>query len=229
MRVRLTKTIQQPFAVQDVEGVVVGFDANEHDHATFKRVTAQDGIHKGEFVCPMMVQAVYVKLDDCDLHLLPPRACSIHESSSTSCPHCEATAPVGVMAIRPVTGTFQHFYDTKDKSKYATVMRTQIPLMPAHAVSLYSMQGTTADPGLVAYWFFPQGCDQSISWLIVYVMLSRPRTLAAMKSVNLSVKIRDIIEQGPPEKLVENFRLLFHDKIQHTHTMAYEALHKRIK
>ena len=73
-----------------------------------------------------------------------------------------------------------------------------MPLMPAPAVSLHSMQGTTADPGLVAYWFFPQRCDPIIRWLIVYVMISRPRSLATLKSVNLTKQIRDIIEQGPP-------------------------------
>ena len=74
------------------------------------------------------------------------------------------------------------------------VSRTQIPLMPAQAVPLYSMQGTTADPGLVAYWFFPQRCTDTIRWLIVYVMISRPRSPASLKSVNLTKQIRDIIE-----------------------------------
>ena len=98
-----------------------------------------------------------------------------------------------------------------------------MPLMPAPAVSLYSMQGTTADPGLVAYWFFPQRVDVSVRWLIVYVMLSRPRSLATLKSVNLTKQIRDIIEQGPPNDLVANFDKLFHDKIEETRTLARQA------
>ena len=69
--------------------------------------------------------------------------------------------------------------------------------MPAQAVPLYSMQGITADPGLVAYWFFPQRCTDTIRWLIVYVVLSRARSLATLKSVNQAKQIRDIIEQGP--------------------------------
>ena len=40
------------------------------------------------------------------------------------------------------------------------------------------------------------------------VMLSRPRSLATIKSVNLTKQIRDIIEQGPPEDLVVNFDTL---------------------
>ena len=85
------------------------------------------------------------------------------------------------------------------------------------------MQGTTADPGLVAYWFFPQRCDTPIRWLIVYVMLSRPRSLATLKSVNLTQKIRDIIEQGPPNDLVANFDKLFHVKIEETRKLALQA------
>ena len=74
------------------------------------------------------------------------------------------------------------------------------------------MQGTTADPGLVAYCFFPQRCTDTIRWLIVYVMLSRPRSLSILKSVNLTKQIRDIIEQGPPNDLIANFDELFDGK-----------------
>ena len=117
----------------------------------------------------------------------------------------------------------KHFYSPTEKAKYVIVSRTQIPLMPAAAVPLYSMQGTTADPGLVAYWFFPQRCSDTIRWLIVYVMLSRPRSLATLKSVNLTKKIRDIIEQGPPEDLVANFDRLFREKVEATRQLAQEA------
>ena len=38
MRVRFTTTIQQPFAVQDVEGTVVGFDPDPADEGTKARL-----------------------------------------------------------------------------------------------------------------------------------------------------------------------------------------------
>ncbi len=95
--------------------------------------------------------------------------------------------------------------------------------MPAAAVTVYSMQGTTADPGLVAYWFFPQRCTDTIRWLIVYVMLPRPRSLATVKSVNLSKQIRAIIEQGPPKDFVANFHLLFREKVEATRELARQA------
>ena len=145
-----------------------------------------------------MPKAIYVKLDDCELQLLPPAQCPEHSQHTPACSRCTSAAQPGVMAILPLSRTFKHFYSSAEKTKYVIISRTQIPLMPAQAVPLYSMQGTTADPGLVAYWFFPQRCTDTIRWLIVYVMLSRPRSLATLKSVNLTKQIRDIIEQGPP-------------------------------
>ena len=100
--------------------------------------------------------------------------------------------------------------------------------MPANAMPLYSMQGTTADPGMVAYWFFPQRCSPTVRWLIVYVMLSRPRSLATLKSIGLSDKVRAIIEQGPPEDLVATFHKLFDEKIKETKVLATQAA-KRYK
>ena len=54
-------------------------------------------------------------------------------------------------------------------------------------------------------------------------MLSRPRSLAALKSVNLTNGIRDIIEKGPPQDLVANFGKLFHEKIEETRELARQA------
>ena len=114
-------------------------------------------------------------------------------------------------------------YSPMEKAKYVIVSRTPTPLMPAAADPLHSTHGTTADPGLAADWFFPQRCSDTIRWLIVYVMLSRPRSLATLKSVNLTRQIRDIIEQGPPEDLVANFDRLFREKFDATRELAREA------
>ena len=72
MRVRLTTTIQQPFAAQDVEGSVVGFDPDPIDPSAIARLLSQASEHAGDFACRLMPKAIYVKLDDCDLQLLPP-------------------------------------------------------------------------------------------------------------------------------------------------------------
>ena len=47
-----------------------------------------------------------------------------------------------------------------------------------------------------------------------------------MISVNLTSKVREIIERGPPEDLVKNFRKLFGEKIAATRQLAREAAQK---
>ena len=84
------------------------------------------------------------------------------------------------------------------------------------------MQGTTADPGLVAYWFFPQRCSDSIRWLIV-CSCSHGLVHLLQSSLNLTKQIRDIIEQGPHEDLFVNFDKLFREKIEATSLIAREA------
>ena len=111
----------------------------------------------------------------------------------------------------------------QNKDKYVIVLRRQFPLMPALAMPLYSMQGTTAEPGMLAYWFFPQRCSPTVKRLMVYAMLYRPRSLATLTSVGLTDKVRGIIEQGPPEELVATFHKLFDGKIKDTKSAAAQA------
>ena len=223
MRMRFTTTLQQPFAVQDVECTVVGFEPDDKDkHAH----VAADAQHcHGEHVCEFMPKAIYVKIDDCDYHFLPPAPCFEHRRTGhdASCLNCISAVQPGIFAVKPLPRKFRYYYDSTDKSKYISVQRKQFPLMPALAMPLYSMQGTTADPGMVAYWFFPQRCSPTVKWLIVYVMLSRPRSLATLRSVGLTDKVRAIIEQGPPEELVATFHKLFDGKIKATKSLAVQA------
>ena len=171
-----------------------------------------------------MPKAIYVKIDDCDYHFLPPGTCSLHRQygHDEHCEGCINAVQPGVFAVKPLVRTWKK-YLLDGSGKYVSIRRKQFPLMPFEAVALYSMQGTTADPGMVAYWMFPQRCSETIQWLIVYVMLSRPRALSQMKSVNLTSKVRELIERGPPEDLVVNFQKLFSEKIGETQQLARSA------
>ena len=100
------------------------------------------------------------------------------------------------------------------------VKRTQLPLMPEAACPLYSLQGATCDPGLIAHFAMPRRADHDIKWLIVYVLLSRVRSLSRLRSVGLSNKVREIIEGGPPPLLAENYEKLFRGKITETRKTA---------
>ena len=95
--------------------------------------------------------------------------------------------------------------------------------MSEAACPLYALQGATCDPGLIAHFIMPKRADDDIKWLIVYVMLSRVRSLSRLRSIGLSPKIRKIIEGGPPSMLADNFEKLFSKKIEDTSKAARAA------
>ena len=72
----------------------------------------------------------------------------------------------------------------------------------------------------------PARMDPEVKWLLVYVMLSRVRGFDCLVSSGLNDKIRDIIEEGPPEMLVGNFNKIFGEKIKATRKAAREARRK---
>ena len=79
MRMKFSTTLQQPFAVQDVECTVVGLEPDDKDYDTKAAIDAQ--YCQGEHVCEFMPKAIYVEIDDCDYHFLPPAPCSTHRST----------------------------------------------------------------------------------------------------------------------------------------------------
>ena len=85
------------------------------------------------------------------------------------------------------------------------------------------MQGMAATPGLVAHWVVPPRLASDIKWLICYVTLSRVPSLKQLVSIGLSDKIREILEAGPPEGMVQMFSTLFADKIEETRAAALRA------
>ena len=114
-------------------------------------------------------------------------------------------------------------FTDKDSGATLSVKRSQLPLMPADACPLYSLQGATCDPGLIAHFAMPKRADADIKWLVVYVLLSRVRSLSNLRSVGLNLKVRQIIEGGPPAMIAENFEQLFRKKITETHAAAAAA------
>ena len=72
----------------------------------------------------------------------------------------------------------------------------------------------------------PAHMDPEVKWLLVYVMLSRVCGLDCLVSSGLHEKIKDIMESGPPEMLVGNFKKIFGAKIEATRTAACEATKK---
>ena len=218
MRVRITTQVLPPWAVQDATGTIMEIEASAVD----RRNVSSSGTHPAsEMRLTELPLGIYVKLDNCDREFLPPLVCSKHQvcGFSRGCADCRAFE--GWVLIEPITRTWT-FTDPRSNG-VLKVARRQLPLMPAEACPLYSLQGATCDPGLIAHLAMPKRADEDIKWLIVYVMLSRVRSLANLKCVGLNTKIRKIIEGGPPAMLAENFENKFRAKISNTQEAAAAA------
>ena len=66
---------------------------------------------------------------------------------------------------------------------------------------------------MIAHFSFPSGAASDIKFLIVYVLLSRVCNLKSLISIDLTSKVREVIEAGPPDGLVCTFDSLFSTKI----------------
>ena len=221
MSVRITAQLLPPWVVQDTTGTVMELELSGRDKTRWKDASKGNQLPPAEFSLDELPVAVYVKVDKCDREFLPPFVCARHKASGF-CKECEACRIYeGWVMIEPITRAWTY---TDPKTKVAmTVTRSQLPLMPAEACPLYSLQGATCDPGLIAHFEMPRRADDDIKWLIVYVLLSRVRSLANLRSIGVDTKIRKIIEKGPPAMLAENFETLFRQKIINTKEAAKAA------
>ena len=92
------------------------------------------------------------------------------------------------------------------------------------ASTLYTLQGVTAEPGLIFHWKFPRFFSEEMRWLAAYVALSRAPSLEQLISVGLPDDLRGIIEGGPPEGILSRFTDMFKEKEDATHLLALEAM-----
>ena len=225
MEIRLTTTLEMPWAVQDATGIVLEIQWQSDDQEA-KRYMASASPDP-EILLQMLPIAVLVRLHDCEHVFLPCKSCSSCISFNSGCPDCLSSRDElkGVFAVQPLAKSWR--YDGPElQGQYINVSRRQLPLAPAKVLPLYSMQGMTAEPGLVAHWILPPRLDRDIKWLICYVILSRVPSLKQLVSIGLSDKIREIIEGGPPDGLVQCFNTLLNGKIQETNAAALKAKHR---
>ena len=110
--------------------------------------------------------------------------------------------------------TRRKMFKPKGATAPISAARTRRPLLPRQQCTLYGVQGKTADPGFIVHWTFPPGLSKESKWLAYYVSLSRPRRFSKLLSHGLPE--REIIENGPPEDIVNAFKELFADKIAST-------------
>ena len=94
--------------------------------------------------------------------------------------------------------------------------REQIPLTIVTASTLYTLQGTTAEPGLVYYFQTPRRLSKVMKWIACYMALSRVRSLSSLRSIGLTKEVRELIDLGPPDGFLTRFLKVFEDKIANT-------------
>ena len=102
--------------------------------------------------------------------------------------------------------------------------REQVPLTIVTASTLYTLQGTTATPGLIYHWRMPHRLSKLMKWIAAYMALSRVRCLAEFRSVGISTDIRDLINEGPPPGMLTRFLHLFQEKALETEKLVQDAL-----
>ena len=184
----------------------------------------------GEVLLAFMPLAVYILLDDCSILFLDAGSAQEDHLAALHSPppgtqrsaSSGATDLRGVYAVKPIKRRWQHEL-RGTAARFLKVDRVQLPLAPERAVSLYSMQGVTATPGMVAYWHLPRVLPNEIKWLVVYVLLSRVPSLSQLQSVGLTTRVRQIMEAGAPENLVQSFQRLFSAKMEETLREAHAA------
>ena len=94
--------------------------------------------------------------------------------------------------------------------------REQIPFTIVTASTLYTLQGTTAEPGLVYYFQTPRRLSKVMKWIACYMALSRVRSLSSLRSIGLTKEIQELIDLGPPDGFLTRFLKVFEDKIANT-------------
>ena len=226
MEVRLTTTMEMPYAVQDATGTVIeisfaGDDDQAHQHR--RRGAVLESLPP-EIILHALPVAVLVKLHGCEHVFLPVQPCTACPVHTATCSACMAKrrALHGVFAVEPLARTWKYEGPALE-GQFINVKRCQLPLAPAKVLPLYSMQGMTATPGLVAHWVLPPRVASGIKWLICYVTLSRVPPLDQLVSIGLSDKIREVLESGPPEDLVQMFSTLFAKTILDTRVATLQA------
>ena len=105
---------------------------------------------------------------------------------------------------------------SRARSLKVRAVREQVPLTIATASTLYTLQGTTATPGLIYHFRTPRRISAVMKWISTYMALSRVQSLKQLRSIGMTPAIRQLIDSGPPEGFLTRFLMLFGEKTTQT-------------
>ena len=207
MRVRISATICPRLAPVDTTGTIVNIELDQFDRTRMEQGNAP------RFLLLQRQPTVLVQLDE-----------------STE----DTGLGAGIIAVSPTLASEAFFLevdvpslgapDQKPKRIKVKAMRKQVPLVIQNASTLYTLQGATADPGLIFHWRFPALLSREMRWLTVYMALSRVRSLKQFRSIGLKDTVKALINDGPPEGMLARFTKMFEDKAAATDVAAEAAM-----
>ena len=217
----MTNTVEPPEAVTDSIGEIVGIDV------AVDEPRAADSENPAIRILEKM-PVVTVKLYEVDTEYLPPIACEAHARTGAirECAHCDFRA--GCVAVEAQQSRRSFPVEVQDPMTDSTytiqAQRVQLPLTIKTASTIHTLQGTTAEPGIIFHWKFPRFFSAELRWLATYVALSRPPSLKQLISVDLPDDIEALIQGGPPEGILSRFDDMFKEKELDTHEKALELM-----
>ena len=135
--------------------------------------------------------------------------CTLHAATGAcrNCKRCDFRT--GCVAVQPQLSRRSFPVEVQDPGSDSwytiQVQRRQLPMTIKTASTIHTLQGVTADPGLIFHWKFPRFFSEELCWLATYVALSRPPSLAQLISIGPPDELRKIIEAGPPEGIISRF------------------------
>ena len=207
MKIRLTITVCPTQAPVDSTGVIENIELDPSDRRKWER-------DKSQPMCVLtMFPTLLVKIDD-----------SVSDTGlgqGIVAVQAKLSEPFKVSVDIPVGDAAEQ---GRMKSVDVRARRWQLGATISTASTLYTLQGTTATPGLIYHFKVPRRLSAAMKWTATYMALSRVRSLKEFRSIGLSEDIRDIINGGPPEGPLTNFISMFAEKTEETEQRIREML-----
>ena len=202
MAIRLTMTICPIQAPVDSQGVIEHIELDPADYLRWQRNKNQAFFVLHEF------PTLLVKMDGSTLDTgLGPGIIAVEAKL------CE---PAFTVQLEIAAESASAGKQAAKKSIDVKARRKNLPITIILASTLYTLQGTTAVPGLIYHFKVPKRLTASMKWIATYMALSRVRSLKEFRAIGLTEDIRNIINDGPPEGPLTNFMTMFETNIQET-------------
>ena len=206
MKVRITATVCPCQAPVDTVGVVKSIELSPLDRARWQQQPAETMFLLHE------APTVLFEIDDNTTDTgLGPGVVAVDACKSMTLSH---TVSMGTDSARC----------SRARTLAVRFVREQLPLTILTASTLYTLQGTTATPGLIYHCKTPRRLSKQMKWIAIYMALSRVESLATFRSIGMSDGIRAIIDEGPPPGLLTRFLAIFQQKADETEKLMENLL-----